>query len=153
MTQPTTGEIAEVRTGVFFTLLPPCACRTLPRVLRPEPSSFVWLVRHMPHSVVEWIDLPAPLFRGDPPRPLRVRGAAYDAQVPLPTFLELVPRSPGSEGVLLFGWAPSQVLVALARAVIGLWLALAGPARARRAVERHAAADPGAGDRRLGPHR
>jgi hypothetical protein len=51
MTQPTTGEISEVQPGVFFTLLPPCSCRVAPRVLRPEPSSLVWLVRHMPHPV------------------------------------------------------------------------------------------------------
>ena len=101
MTQPTTGEIVEVRPGVFFTFLPPCTCRTLPRVLLPEPSSFIWLVRHMPHPVVEWADLPVPLSRGDAPRPLRVRGVQYDAQLPLPAFLELVPRFRESDGVLL----------------------------------------------------
>jgi hypothetical protein len=105
MTQPTTGEISEVQPGVFFTLLPPCSCRVAPRVLRPEPSSLVWLVRHMPHPVVEWADLPVPLFRGAAPEALRVRGAAYDVQLPLASFLDRVPRWPEGDGVLLLQMA------------------------------------------------
>ena len=101
MTQPVTGEIWEDPPGAYSTVLPPCSSRVLTRLLRPGTASYVWLVRHMPTHVMQWTEMPVPVFPDGPVRTLQVRGLWYDAQLPLLAFLDLLPHYPQSDGVFL----------------------------------------------------